>query len=77
MLTVPETVRRRWRSRFGPSEAFRIPTQRVDTLKERATQLFSRTEHRELRALSGIDFDIHRASSSASSDATGPARAPC
>ena len=61
MLTVPETfppavaveVR-------GLKKSFRIPTQRIDTLKERATQLFSRTEDRELRALRGIDFDIHR-----------------
>jgi ABC-2 type transport system ATP-binding protein len=44
----------------GLEKTFRIPTQRIDTLKERATNLFSRPERRELRALRGLDFDIHR-----------------
>ena len=61
MLTVPETVPPEVAVEVrGLQKSFRIPTQRIDTLKERATQLFSRTEDRELRALRGIDFDIHR-----------------
>ena len=61
MLTVPETVPPEVAVEVrGLQKSFRIPTQRIDTLKERATQLFSRTEYRELRALRGIDFDVHR-----------------
>jgi ABC-2 type transport system ATP-binding protein len=44
----------------GLQKSFRIPTARVDTLKERATQLFSHTEYRELQALRGIEFEIER-----------------
>jgi ABC-2 type transport system ATP-binding protein len=39
-------------------KAFRIPTQRVDTLKERATSAFSRREHRLLEALRGVSFTV-------------------
>jgi ABC-2 type transport system ATP-binding protein len=61
MLTVPETSPREVAIEVrGVQKSFHIPTQRIDTLKERATQLFSRTERRELRALRGIDFDIQR-----------------
>jgi ABC-2 type transport system ATP-binding protein len=61
MLTVPETSPREVAVEVrGVEKTFHIPTQRVDTLKERATQLFNRTERRELRALRGIDFDIQR-----------------
>lgn len=61
MLTVPETSPREVVVEVrGVEKTFHIPTQRIDTLKERATQLFSRTEQRELRALRGIDFDIQR-----------------
>jgi ABC-type polysaccharide/polyol phosphate transport system ATPase subunit len=41
-------------------KAFRIPTQRVDSLKERAVHPFSSREFRELRALDGISFEIHQ-----------------
>jgi ABC-2 type transport system ATP-binding protein len=59
MLTVPATETRELAIDVrGLEKTFRIPTQRVETLKERATQLFSRAEHRELRALRGIDFDV-------------------
>jgi ABC-2 type transport system ATP-binding protein len=44
----------------GLKKGFRIPTQRVDTLKERATSMFSRREFRRLEALRGIDFEVHR-----------------
>jgi len=37
---------------------FRIPTQRIDSLKERAVHPFAAREHRELRALDGISFEI-------------------
>src|ERR1700742_1186331 len=41
-------------------KSFRIPTQRVDSLKERAVHPFSAREYRELHALDGISFDIHQ-----------------
>jgi len=41
-------------------KGFRIPTQRVDTLKERATSLFTPREYRRLEALRGVDFDVRR-----------------
>ena len=41
-------------------KTFRIPTQRVDTLKERAVRGFRRAPARELHALNGISFDVHR-----------------
>jgi ABC-type polysaccharide/polyol phosphate transport system ATPase subunit len=44
----------------GLRKAFRIPTQRVDSLKERAVHPFSNREFRELRALDGISFEIHQ-----------------
>ncbi len=43
----------------GVSKTFRIPEQQVDSLKERATHPFARREHRILRALRDISFDIH------------------
>jgi ABC-2 type transport system ATP-binding protein len=39
---------------------FRIPHQRVDTLKERALHPFRAVGHRELHALRGVSFDIHQ-----------------
>jgi ABC-2 type transport system ATP-binding protein len=39
-------------------KSFRIPTQRVDSLKERAVRPFASREYRELRALQGISFEI-------------------
>ncbi len=44
----------------GLKKGFRIPTRRVDTLKERATSLFARREYRRLEALRGIDFEVRR-----------------
>src|SRR5437763_2252276 len=41
------------------NKAFRIPSHRVDTLKERATHPLARREYRELRALRDISFDVH------------------
>ena len=43
----------------GVSKTFRIPEQHVDSLKERATHPFARREHRILRALRDVSFDIH------------------
>jgi len=43
----------------GVDKTFRIPHQRVDTLKERATHPLARREYRELRALRDISFDVH------------------
>src|ERR1700742_2872179 len=39
-------------------KTFRIPTQRVDSLKERAVHPFASREYRELHALDGISFEI-------------------
>jgi ABC-type polysaccharide/polyol phosphate transport system ATPase subunit len=44
----------------GVEKTFRIPQHRVDTLKERALHPFARGQYRELRALNGISFDVHR-----------------
>jgi ABC-2 type transport system ATP-binding protein len=44
----------------GLHKAFRIPTQRVDSLKERAVHPFASRDHRELRALDGISFEVRR-----------------
>jgi ABC-2 type transport system ATP-binding protein len=39
-------------------KSFRIPTHRIDSLKERFVRPFSSREYRELRALDGISFEI-------------------
>jgi ABC-type polysaccharide/polyol phosphate transport system ATPase subunit len=39
-------------------KTFRIPHQRVDTLKERVIRPFAGREYRELRALRGVSFDV-------------------
>jgi ABC-type polysaccharide/polyol phosphate transport system ATPase subunit len=44
----------------GLEKAFRIPTHRVDSLKERIVRPFSARDYRELRALDGISFEIHQ-----------------
>jgi ABC-2 type transport system ATP-binding protein len=44
----------------GLHKAFRIPTQRVDSFKERAVRPFRSREFRELRALNGIDFEVRK-----------------
>ena len=44
----------------GLDKSFRIPTHRVDSFKERALHPLARTEYRELRALEGVSFEIHK-----------------
>jgi ABC-type polysaccharide/polyol phosphate transport system ATPase subunit len=41
-------------------KSFRIPTQRIDSLKERAVHPFASREFRELHALDGISFEIRQ-----------------
>ncbi len=41
-------------------KSFRIPTHRVDSLKERLTRPFASRDYRELRALDGISFEIRQ-----------------
>jgi ABC-2 type transport system ATP-binding protein len=41
-------------------KAFRIPTHRIDSFKERALHPVARSEYRELQALNRLTFDIHR-----------------
>ncbi len=41
-------------------KTFRIPTHRIDSFKERVVQPFARPTYRELRALRGVSFDVHR-----------------
>src|SRR3954452_2731508 len=41
-------------------KSFRIPTNRVDSLKERVVHPFAARGHRELRALDGISFEIRQ-----------------
>ncbi|HEY5815319.1 MAG TPA: ABC transporter ATP-binding protein [Solirubrobacterales bacterium] len=42
----------------GLHKSFRIPTHRVDSLKERIVRPFSARDYRELHALDGVSFDI-------------------
>jgi ABC-type polysaccharide/polyol phosphate transport system ATPase subunit len=44
----------------GLHKSFRIPTHRVDSLKERVVRPFSSRDSRELRALDGVSFEIRR-----------------
>jgi ABC-type polysaccharide/polyol phosphate transport system ATPase subunit len=44
----------------GIEKTFHIPTHRVDTVKERVAHPFARHEHRVLRALSGVSFEVRR-----------------
>jgi ABC-type polysaccharide/polyol phosphate transport system ATPase subunit len=39
---------------------FRIPTHRVDSLKERMVRPFAARDYRKLKALDGVSFDVHR-----------------
>jgi ABC-2 type transport system ATP-binding protein len=41
-------------------KSFRIPEQRVDSLKERVVHPFAQREYRELRALDGVSFEIRQ-----------------
>lgn len=40
-------------------KSFRIPEERVDSLKERLTQPFRRIPYRDLRALDGVSFEVY------------------
>jgi ABC-2 type transport system ATP-binding protein len=44
----------------GVEKRFRIPSHRIDSLKERAVHPFTPVQYRQLRALKGISFDVHR-----------------
>jgi ABC-2 type transport system ATP-binding protein len=44
----------------GLSKTFRIPTHRVDSLKERVVRPFASPDYRELHALRGISFEIRQ-----------------
>jgi ABC-type polysaccharide/polyol phosphate transport system ATPase subunit len=44
----------------GLEKAFRIPTHRVDSFKERIVRPFANRDYRELRALDGVSFEIHQ-----------------
>jgi ABC-2 type transport system ATP-binding protein len=44
----------------GLAKAFRIPTHRVDSLKERVARPLAARDYRELRALDGISFDVRQ-----------------
>jgi ABC-2 type transport system ATP-binding protein len=44
----------------GIEKTFRVPEQRIDSFKERAIHPFTRLNHRELRVLRGISFDVHQ-----------------
>src|SRR4249919_4099296 len=41
-------------------KSFRIPTHRVDSLKERIVRPFSARDYRELHALDGISFEVRQ-----------------
>jgi ABC-type polysaccharide/polyol phosphate transport system ATPase subunit len=41
-------------------KTFRIPTHKVDSLKERVVRPFAARDYRELRALSGISFEVRK-----------------
>lgn len=41
-------------------KSFRIPEHKVDSIKERAVHPFRRNTYRELRALDGVSFEVHR-----------------
>ena len=44
----------------GVEKTFRIPSHRIDSLKERAVRPFAPVEYRELRALRAVSFDVHK-----------------
>jgi ABC-type polysaccharide/polyol phosphate transport system ATPase subunit len=44
----------------GVKKHFRIPTHRVDSLKERIVRPFAARDYRELRALDSVSFDVGR-----------------
>jgi ABC-type polysaccharide/polyol phosphate transport system ATPase subunit len=65
---VAGNVKRQRRLRAAPlaievrdlHKTFLIPDQRVDTLKERLARPLHKIDHRELKALRGINFDVHQ-----------------
>ncbi|HEY5188925.1 MAG TPA: ABC transporter ATP-binding protein [Solirubrobacteraceae bacterium] len=65
---MPSNVRRRARLLQQPvlievrglHKSFRIPDQRVDTIKERVVHPLRQIKYRELKALRGINFDVHQ-----------------
>ena len=61
MLSIPAARSRQLAIEVHDIEkAFRIPTRRLDTLKERVANPFARREFYELRALGGVSFDVER-----------------
>ena len=44
----------------GVEKTFRVPTHRIDTLKERVAHPLRKMDYRELRALRGVSFDVGR-----------------
>src|SRR5256885_13495888 len=44
----------------GVERVFKIPTHRIDSFKERAVHPFARPAYRELHAVQGVSFDVHR-----------------
>src|ERR1700738_5506599 len=44
----------------GIHKTFRIPDQRLDTIKERVTHPLTRVRHRELHALRDVSFEVHK-----------------
>jgi ABC-type polysaccharide/polyol phosphate transport system ATPase subunit len=44
----------------GVEKTFRIPAHRVDSFKERALHPLSKGDYRELRALRGVSFEVHK-----------------
>jgi ABC-type polysaccharide/polyol phosphate transport system ATPase subunit len=44
----------------GLSKTFRLPTHRVDSIKERMVKPFSSPDYRELQALDDVTFEIHK-----------------
>jgi ABC-2 type transport system ATP-binding protein len=44
----------------GVDKTFRIPQQRMDSLKERATHPFTHVSYRQLQALRDVSFEVHK-----------------
>jgi ABC-type polysaccharide/polyol phosphate transport system ATPase subunit len=44
----------------GLSKTFRLPTHRVDSIKERVVKPFSSPDYRELKALDDVSFEVHK-----------------
>jgi ABC-type polysaccharide/polyol phosphate transport system ATPase subunit len=53
-IDVPVVIEAR-----GIEKTFRIPSHRIDSLKERAVHPFTSTQYRELHALRQVSFDVH------------------